>query len=134
VAEERITLLTAREAAKYLRVSLYTLNKIEKKGQLVPFRTPGGHRRYSLEMLNEYLESSRFLYGPPGHEGALSAASQAASQAASKAAESVARSGLGSEARGSGQAQAKELEQAQVEAPSDGELEQEPELARAAAS
>jgi hypothetical protein len=26
---------------------------------LVPYRTPGGHRRYSLDMLNEYLENSR---------------------------------------------------------------------------
>ncbi|MBI3941943.1 MAG: helix-turn-helix domain-containing protein [Chloroflexi bacterium] len=59
MAEERLTLLTAREAAEYLRVSLYTLNKIEKQGRIVPFRTPGSHRRYSLEMLNEYLEKSR---------------------------------------------------------------------------
>lgn len=59
MAEERLTLLTAREAAEYLRVSLYTLNKIEKQGRIIPFRTPGSHRRYSLEMLNEYLEKSR---------------------------------------------------------------------------
>ncbi|MSP14058.1 MAG: helix-turn-helix domain-containing protein [Chloroflexi bacterium] len=59
MAEERLTLLTAREAAEYLRVSLYTLNKIEKQGRILPFRTPGSHRRYSLEMLNEYLEKSR---------------------------------------------------------------------------
>jgi excisionase family DNA binding protein len=56
---ERHTLLTAKEAAHYLRVSLLTLSKIEKEGGIVPFRTPGGHRRYSLEMLNEYLEKSR---------------------------------------------------------------------------
>jgi len=30
-----------------------------KEEQLVPFRTPGGHRRYSLTMLDEYLEGSR---------------------------------------------------------------------------
>jgi len=59
MAEDRVTLLTAREAAEYLRVSLFTLGKIEKQGDLVPFRTPGGHRRYSLTMLNEYLEKSR---------------------------------------------------------------------------
>ena len=56
---ERHTLLTAKETAHYLRVSLLTLSKIEKEGGIVPFRTPGGHRRYSLEMLNEYLEKSR---------------------------------------------------------------------------
>jgi excisionase family DNA binding protein len=53
------SLMTAREAARYLRVSLLTLGKIEKDGNLVPFRTPGGHRRYSVSMLNDYLEKSR---------------------------------------------------------------------------
>ena len=52
-------LLTAREAAQHLHVSLFTLGRIEKEGLLVPFRTPGGHRRYSLEMLREYLEHTR---------------------------------------------------------------------------
>ena len=55
----RIALLTAREAASYMRISLFTLSKIERVGALIPFRTPGGHRRYSLVMLNEYLEDSR---------------------------------------------------------------------------
>jgi excisionase family DNA binding protein len=55
--------LTAKEAAEYLRVSLFTLQKIEKRGLIIPYRTPGGHRRYSLQMLNEYLENSRFLPG-----------------------------------------------------------------------
>jgi CheY-like chemotaxis protein len=52
-------LLTAREAAQQLHISLFTLGRIEKEGLLVPFRTPGGHRRYSLEILNEYLEHTR---------------------------------------------------------------------------
>ena len=52
-------LLTAREAAQYLHVSLFTLGTMEKEGMLAPFRTPGGHRRYSQEMLDDYLESSR---------------------------------------------------------------------------
>jgi len=56
---ERYSLMTAKEAAEYLRVSLLTLSKIEKEGTIIPFRTPGGHRRYSVEMLNEYLEQSR---------------------------------------------------------------------------
>lgn len=55
----RKRLLTAREAAEYLSISLATLNRMDREGQLVPFRTPGGHRRYSLAMLNEYLERSR---------------------------------------------------------------------------
>jgi len=54
-----MSLLTAKEAAQHLHVSLFTLGRIEKEGLLVPFRTPGGHRRYSLEMLGDYLEHSR---------------------------------------------------------------------------
>ena len=56
--EER-RLLTAKEAAAYLRISLFTLRKIEQQGLIVPYRTPGGHRRYSTDMLSEYLENSR---------------------------------------------------------------------------
>ena len=56
---EELTTLTAGEAAEYLRVSRFTLRKMEIEGSLIPFRTPGGHRRHSLRMLNEYLEDSR---------------------------------------------------------------------------
>jgi excisionase family DNA binding protein len=59
VPDERMTLLNAREAAQYLRVSLFTLSRIEREGGLVPFRTPGGHRRYSMRMLHQYLANSR---------------------------------------------------------------------------
>ena len=59
MAEKRVSLMTAREAAKYLRVSQFTLDKMEREGGLVPYRTPGGHRRYSLRMLNQYLNNSR---------------------------------------------------------------------------
>jgi len=58
-ANDRLTLLNAREAAQYLRVSLFTLSRIERSGGIVPFRTPGGHRRYSMRMLHDYLEDSR---------------------------------------------------------------------------
>jgi excisionase family DNA binding protein len=60
---EQKRLLTAKEAAGYLRISLFTLRKIEQQGLIVPYRTPGKHRRYSIEMLNQYLEESRI---PPG--------------------------------------------------------------------
>ena len=61
-------LYTAREAASYLGVSLATLNRVERDGHLVPFRTHGGHRRYSKTMLDEYLESNkeRWLKGGAG--------------------------------------------------------------------
>ena len=51
----KLTLLTAKEAAEYLRVSLSTLNRMERSGRLRSLRTPGGRRRYTLEMLNECL-------------------------------------------------------------------------------
>ena len=57
--DNRSRLLTAKEAAAYLGISLSTLNRIEKEARLVPFRTPGGHRRYDQAMLDEYLESTR---------------------------------------------------------------------------
>ena len=52
-------LLAAKDAARYLGISLPTLARIEKRGELLPYRTPGGHRRYSVEMLEEYLENTR---------------------------------------------------------------------------
>jgi excisionase family DNA binding protein len=57
MAEKRV--LTAKESADYLRISTFTLRKIERQGLIIPYRTPGGHRRYSLDMLNDYLERSR---------------------------------------------------------------------------
>ena len=51
--------LAAKEAAKYLGISLATLRKVERAGELVPSRTPGGHRRYSIAMLDKYFEMSR---------------------------------------------------------------------------
>jgi excisionase family DNA binding protein len=56
---ENSGLITAKEAVDYLGISLSTLHKIEKQGLLVPFRTPGGHRRYDKSMLDEYLEASK---------------------------------------------------------------------------
>ena len=58
ISTER-TILNSREAAEYLGISLNTLYRIEKQGDMQPFRTPGGHRRYDLRMLNEYLEGTR---------------------------------------------------------------------------
>jgi hypothetical protein len=59
VKSARYPLFNARDAVEYLGISLSTLNRIEKQGLLVPFRTPGGHRRYGQQMLDEYLEGTR---------------------------------------------------------------------------
>jgi excisionase family DNA binding protein len=61
---ERNPLLNARLAAEYLGISLSTLRRIERQGHLIPFRTPGGHRRYRINMLDEYLEGSRIACQP----------------------------------------------------------------------
>jgi hypothetical protein len=53
---EPLKLLTAREAARYLRVSISTLNRIERRGMLNPLRIPGGHRRYTVGILNDCLQ------------------------------------------------------------------------------
>lgn len=52
-------LLTAREAAAFLHVSLNTLWRMERRNLIAPYRTPGGHRRYSVDMLRSYLERTR---------------------------------------------------------------------------
>lgn len=53
---EESDVLTAKEAAEYLRVSMFTLKKMDE--QLKPARIPGG-RKYRLRWLNQYLENSK---------------------------------------------------------------------------
>lgn len=53
------TMLTLAEAATFLGVSPNTLRRMEARGVLIPYRTVGGHRRYSLAMLESYLEAQR---------------------------------------------------------------------------
>lgn len=62
-------LLTAKDASTYLGISLSTLNRIEKEGLLIPFRTPGGHRRYNRRILDEYLENTRQIPPENNHFG-----------------------------------------------------------------
>lgn len=52
-------LLTTKEAAKFLGISTSTLYRIEKLGYILPYRTPGGQRRFSRIELEEYLKKSR---------------------------------------------------------------------------
>ncbi len=62
--QKRNQLLNARQAAEYMGISLSTLRRIEREGNLIPFRTPGGHRRYRINMLDDCLERSRGLCQP----------------------------------------------------------------------
>jgi excisionase family DNA binding protein len=56
---KRQTVLTTKEACEYLRISEQTLGKAVHEGKLVPARTPGGHFRFTLRILNDYLLKSR---------------------------------------------------------------------------
>jgi len=63
IEHDRLHLLTAREAARYLRISLSTLYRLERDGQLESLRMPGGHRRYTIQMLNACLTNGHDLLG-----------------------------------------------------------------------
>ncbi|MFQ6057279.1 MAG: GAF domain-containing protein [Anaerolineae bacterium] len=56
-------LLSMKEACHYLGVSRTTLLNIEGEGLISPARTPGGHRRYSIEELERVLSLSRDIFG-----------------------------------------------------------------------
>lgn len=58
------------EAAEYLRVSASTLRRWEKKGFLVPERTPTGIRRYTKKQLDDVIQAPQepLIYTPPQHD------------------------------------------------------------------
>lgn len=47
--------MNIKQAAEYLNVSQDCLRKWDKAGKLKPLKTSGRHRRYSKDMLDEYL-------------------------------------------------------------------------------
>jgi excisionase family DNA binding protein len=49
--------LTTSEAARHLGVSLSTIRRWSDLGYLRGARTPGGQRRFSIEQLDEFIES-----------------------------------------------------------------------------
>ena len=57
-------LLNIAQAAKYLNVSIDTLRLWDKNGKLKPLKTPGGHRRYDTDSLDEFLGKTNVVnYG-----------------------------------------------------------------------
>ena len=50
-----IELLNIKQAAEYLNVSEDTLRKWDKSGKLIPKKTSGGHRRYLVSELNDFI-------------------------------------------------------------------------------
>ena len=49
--------LSTSEAARHLGVSLSTVRRWSDSGFLVVYRTPGGQRRFTIEQLDEFMES-----------------------------------------------------------------------------
>lgn len=47
-------LLSIKQTAEYLNVSQDTLRKWDKANKLKPLKTPGGHRRYPIDMLDSF--------------------------------------------------------------------------------
>ena len=63
-------LLTIQKAAHFLGVSTKTLRRWESAGKLVPIRTIGNQRRYTIEELQEYKEKTANLkYKTPNDLG-----------------------------------------------------------------
>jgi len=58
----RKRMLPIREACLYLGVSRATLLKAEEQGLIRPSRTPGGHRRYKVEKLDQFLQRSTEVF------------------------------------------------------------------------
>lgn len=50
---QKLQLLSIGEASDYLGVSIDTLRRWEKRGRIIPFRSPGGHRYYKKNELDE---------------------------------------------------------------------------------
>ena len=47
--------MNLKEAMDYLHVSKSTLHRWDLTGVLVPIKTPGGHRRYTKQMLDDFI-------------------------------------------------------------------------------
>ncbi len=57
--------LTLKEASDFLGIHFTTLRAWADKGEVPTFRTPGGHRRFSVEDLRRFLEERSVQSTPP---------------------------------------------------------------------
>jgi excisionase family DNA binding protein len=53
------TILSIKDAAEYLGVSTKTLRRWEARGNFLPIRTAGGHRRYQIDQLKSFKRYKR---------------------------------------------------------------------------
>jgi excisionase family DNA binding protein len=66
--------LTLSEASEFLGVHFTTLRSWADKGEIRVFRTPGGHRRFSIEDLRRFLEHRAGYAATPNVNGLVEAA------------------------------------------------------------
>lgn len=59
------SLLTTKEAAQYIGVSVATIYRMEGKGMIVSSKTPDGQRRFSKDVLEKYLKSRYKIEATP---------------------------------------------------------------------
>lgn len=57
-------LVTTKKAADILGVSTSTVYRMVEQGLLAPIKTPGGQRRFSIDELEAFKESSKLLEAP----------------------------------------------------------------------
>lgn len=57
-------LLSTSGAADYLGISVSTIYRMVEQGLIIPIKTPGGQRRFSIDILDGYKESSRSIVAP----------------------------------------------------------------------
>jgi excisionase family DNA binding protein len=61
--------LTTSEAARHLGVSLSTIRRWSDAGALRGSRTPGGQRRFSVQQLDEFMDTLQSTPAPPDRRG-----------------------------------------------------------------
>src|SRR6185369_2555003 len=63
-----VKLVSIKDAASFLKVSEKTLRRWEEKNILVPERTSGKHRRYTIEALSGFKKNKKQILGQSRRE------------------------------------------------------------------
>lgn len=57
-------LFSTKKASEYLGISVSTVYRMEEQGILRPMRTPGGQRRFDINELDKFKETSKMISAP----------------------------------------------------------------------
>lgn len=58
------TIVSTKQAAEILGVSISTLYRMVEQGLLQPSKTPGGQRRFDIDSLKDFKEQSKYITAP----------------------------------------------------------------------